>query len=98
MSRCQFATQEPIDAIARVRKLRARGEARKAIVLLGGACMRDETDAVLWTMYGALEAKAGHDADARRALKHAVWLRRCAGDFARARSTQALLEVLQIAA
>jgi len=85
------------DAIlARVRRLRARGDVRKALVMLREACMRDESAAVLWTIYGALQAKLGHVEDARRALKQAVWLRRSAGDAKRARSTQALLDGVSI--
>ena len=100
MGRRHFAIQSHADAeellVAKARRLRARGELRKAAVALREACMRDESAAALWTLWGVLEAKIGRDAEARRALKHAVWLRRTAGDAKRACSTQALLDHLMV--
>lgn len=78
--------------VARARRLRARGEVRKMLVTLREACMRDETCAWLWSLYGAMLAQHGKTSDAAQALKHAVWLRRTAGDRARAKATQALLD------
>ncbi len=80
--------------VTKARRLRAKGETRKAIVAFREACMRDESAAALWTMYGALLAKIGNESEARRALKHAIWLRRSADDDARERSTQDLLDRL----
>lgn len=82
--------------VAKARKLRARGEVRKAAVALREACMRDESAAALWTLYAALEAKLAHAEEAARAFKHALWLRRSAGDAERARSTQVLLDRLEL--
>jgi hypothetical protein len=64
---------------------------RKALVALREACLVDEYDAATWTLYGALLVHEGRLLDGRQALRHAVWLRRRAGDGARARSTEALL-------
>jgi hypothetical protein len=49
-------------------------------------------------MYGALLDRHGRASDARRALKHALWLRRTSGDRARARSTERLLDHVRDAA
>ena len=95
-----IAAQTPDDAqnalVTKARRFRARGETRKAIVAFREACLRDETDAALWTMYGCMLAKVGHEGDAQRALKHAIWVRRSAGDAPRARSTQDLPERLHL--
>ncbi len=95
-----IAAQTPDDAqnalVTKARRFRARGETRKAIVAFREACLRDETDAAIWTMYGWMLAKIGHEGDAQRALKHALWLRRSGGDAPRARSTQDLLERLHL--
>ena len=82
--------------LAKARRLRDRGELRRALVALREACLRDERDAALWTLYGALSARHGRDDDARRALRHALWLRKTAGDDARVLSTQALLDALDL--
>ena len=89
-------TSAPLSLLAKARRLRERGETRKALVLLREACLRDEEAAATWTIYGALSARHGRDDDARRALRHALWLRKSAGDDARAVSTQALLDALAI--
>jgi predicted Zn-dependent protease len=80
--------------VARARKHRRRGEMRKALTALREACARDEEAAWLWTMYGALLASDGKANEAAGAFRHALWLRRTAGDASRVRSTQALLERL----
>lgn len=76
----------------RARRHRRRGEDRRALVVLREACMRDEDAAALWTMYGAWLAEDGKNDDARRAFRHALWLRTTAGERAKARVTRALLE------
>ncbi len=76
----------------RARRHRRRGEDRRALVVLREACLRDEDDATLWTLYGAWLAEDGKNDDARRALKHALWLRNSAGQRAKARVTRALLD------
>ena len=78
--------------VERARRLRRRGDVRKALVALREACLVDEYDAATWTLYGALLVSEGRLNDGRQALRHAVWLRRRVGDRARVRSTEALLE------
>jgi tetratricopeptide (TPR) repeat protein len=97
--RVSFQAIEPItDRLStmelRVRKLRGKGERRKAIVLLREVCLSDEQSARRWSLYGALLASEGRNDEAYKALKHALWLRRSAGDQARVRSTQRLIEQL----
>jgi Flp pilus assembly protein TadD len=87
------SSQDPQGSlIARARKLRRRGETRRMLTTLREACLRDEGAAWLWTLYGAMLAANGRDDDARRALKHALWLRKNDGDDARVKSTQALID------
>jgi Flp pilus assembly protein TadD len=68
------------------------------LVALREACMLSEYDASLWTLYGARLAEFGQAEEARKALVHAQWLRRSAGDRRRAAVVEALLERLAIAA
>jgi hypothetical protein len=92
----QTTAAHTLSLLDKARRLRARGELRKALVALREACLRDESDAALWTLYGALSARHGRDHDARRALRHALWLRKIDGDDARMGSTQALLDGLDL--
>lgn len=78
--------------MSRARRLRWKGELRRALVVLREACMREEHDAARWTLYGALSIEAGRDDDGVKALRHAMWLRQRAGDVPRLRSTRALLD------
>jgi hypothetical protein len=87
---------EPL--VVRARRMRRRGETRKMLVALREACLCDETCASLWTLYGAMLARAGRTEDARRVLSHALWLRRTAGDKLRVRTTQTLIDLLPTAA
>lgn len=80
--------------IARARKLRQRGDIRKAMVALREACLRDERCAWVWTLYGAWLTQQGRHDDARHALRHALWLRKASGDAPRARVTQRLIDAL----
>ena len=81
-----------VDALKdRARRLRRKGELRRALVVLRDACMREEHDAALWTLYGALSIEAGRDDDGVKALRHAIWLRHRSGDERRVGTTQALL-------
>jgi Flp pilus assembly protein TadD len=82
--------------VARARRLRAKGETRKAIVAFREACLRDDGDAALWTSYGALLATSSHLDDAAVAFAHALWLRRRAHEDGRARATQALIDRLSL--
>lgn len=80
--------------MGRVRRLRRRGELKKAATVLREACLVDEHAAALWTMYGAMLAKLGRREDAAQALRHALWLRHAAGDVAREHSTASFLDRL----
>lgn len=76
---------DPVEVlIARARKCRSRGDARKALVLLREACALDEWRARTWTLLGVLQAELGHGREAAQALKQARWLRVRAGERSRA--------------
>lgn len=93
MAQLENVERSPTQILAdRARRHRRRGEDRRAIVVLREACLRDEDDATLWTLYGAWLAEDGKNEDARRALKHALWLRNGAGQREKARVTRALLD------
>lgn len=77
--------------IGRARALRRRGEARRALVLLRGRCLRDEENASLWAAFGHFLGELGRIDEAEQALTHALWLRRTAGDDARAQTLRTLL-------
>jgi len=80
--------------VARARKMRGRGEGRKALVALREACLLDERCAWVWTLYGALLAREGRSGEAQQAYRHALWLRKSSKDMPRARVTQGLLDDL----
>ena len=80
--------------VNRARRHRRRGEDRRALVVLREACMRDEAAAALWTLYGAWLAKVGKNDEARKALRHALWLRTNAHQSEKARVTRQLLEAV----
>jgi Flp pilus assembly protein TadD len=80
--------------VQKARKLRNKGETRKALQALREACLLDEQSAWLWTLYGYHLTCAHRLAEAQQAFRHAVWLRRASGDVRRMRSTQALMERL----
>ena len=82
---------DPVELlVTRARKLRKRGEARRAVVTLREAANRDEWRARTWTLLGALLGETGHRAEAREAFLKARWLRARAGDKARAAVTERL--------
>ncbi len=86
---------DPIEAlIARSRRERARGDTRRAVVLLRQACALDEWRARTWTLLGATLARAGANDEAWRALNQARWLRVRAGEKARAAVTARLADHL----
>lgn len=78
----------------RARKLHGRGEARKALAALREACLLDEHCAWVWTLQGAWLARLGRADEAIKLYRHALWLRRSAGDAPRVRSTQHLIDLL----
>ena len=80
--------------VNRARKLHSRGETRRALSDLREACLIDEQCAWAWTLHGAWLAQLGRGEDALRTLRHALWLRRSAGDAPRVRSTQRFIDQL----
>ena len=86
---------DPIETlIARSRRERARGDSRRALVLLREACALDEWRARSWTLLGASLARSGANEEARQAFNHARWLRARAGDQGRAAVTARLADQL----
>ena len=85
------ATDDPVETlIARSRRVRERGDTRRAMVLLRQACALDEWRARSWTLLGVHLAREGASDEAGRALKQARWLRSRAGEKARAAVTERL--------
>lgn len=84
--------------LSRVRRLRRRGEERRAMLLLREAAYSDRHDAVLWTSYADQCRRAGKREQADQALVHAIWLRERQNDAKRAGVTRLLLEDLRQAA
>jgi Flp pilus assembly protein TadD len=85
------ASDDPVETlIARSRKVRAKGDVRRAVVLLRQACALDEWRARSWTLLGAILAREGATEEAARALNQARWLRARAGEKARAAVTERL--------
>lgn len=83
--------------VAQARRLRRKGEHKKELTALRQACLLEEERASTWTLYAAKLAAAGRIADAAQAFRHAVWLRRRAGDVARERATAAFASRLGVA-
>jgi hypothetical protein len=76
-----IAAADPIETlIGRSRRERARGDIRRAVVLLRQACALDEGRARTWTLLGALLGRTGARDEALRALRQARWLRNRAGE------------------
>jgi Flp pilus assembly protein TadD len=90
---------DPVESLLlRARKLRARGDDRRALVLLRQACALDEWRARSFTLLAALLAELGRRDEAARAFNQARWLRTRAGDLPRARVTERLAAQLLPAA
>lgn len=95
----EVKVNDPIELLViRARKLRQKGDLRRALVTLREAANRDEWSARTWTLLGALLADMGHHAEARDAFHRARWLRARAGDNARAAVTERLAESVRQAA
>lgn len=90
---------DPIELLViRARKLRQKGDRRRALVTLRDAANQDEWGARTWTLLGALLAEMGQRAQAADAFERARWLRARAGDKARALVTARLaVRVLEAA-
>jgi Flp pilus assembly protein TadD len=84
----------PIDSvevlIARARRLWTRGDLHRALTVLRAACNEDEWRARSWTLFAARLAEAGQREEAAQAFCRARWLRKRAGDTARAAITERL--------
>lgn len=78
----------------RARRLRRRGESRRALVALREACLLDETSAARWMLYARELAEAGKLDDAERAMKQSLYRREQAGDERRAAVVRGLIERL----
>lgn len=97
-ARVVVASDDPVETlIARSRKARAKGEGRRALVLLRQACALDEWRARSWTLLGVLLAREGAGDEAAQALNQARWLRSRAGDTPRATATARLAAQLAAA-
>jgi Flp pilus assembly protein TadD len=93
------APDDPVETlIARSRRVREKGDTRRAMVLLRQACALDEWRARSWTLLGALLAREGVCEEAGRALNQARWLRARAGEKARAAVTERLAAELLVQA
>jgi Flp pilus assembly protein TadD len=82
----------------RARRLRRKGESRRAVVLLRQACNLDEWRARSWTLLGWHLSELGRRDEALRALQQARWLRTRSGDKARADVTARLADQVLAAA
>lgn len=90
---------DPVEIrILRARKLRAKGDRRRALVLLREACALDVWRARTHAILGALCVELGQRDEATRAFKHACWLRSRAGEERRAEATARILSSLLDAA
>lgn len=77
--------------VGKARKLRSQGEGRKSLVALREACLLEERCAWVWALYGAYLAEQKRTDEAQQAYRHALWLRKSAGDSPRVRSLQHLM-------
>lgn len=82
---------DPVEAlVVRARKLRQKGDQRRALLMLREACHLDEWRARTWTLLGAFLGELGQRGEAVTALHRARWLRARAGEKARAAVTARL--------
>jgi Flp pilus assembly protein TadD len=77
--------------VVKARRIRTKGDDRKATQLLRTACLLDEWRPHTFEMLGAWLLEAGHRDEARARLRHARWLHVRAGDEASARDLDALI-------
>jgi Flp pilus assembly protein TadD len=82
--------------LRRARRFRRRGEHRRALLALRTACLENQGDPRLWTLYAAECARQHRRDDAAHALRQALWLRKRSRDAARARVTRTLIERLDL--
>lgn len=77
--------------MTRAKRLRRRGEERKALQALREACTLDEWRSRPFALLGSWLLTAGLEEEGRQKLQHARWLCSRAGDDGRARAIEALL-------
>jgi Tfp pilus assembly protein PilF len=76
---------DAVDAmLLRARKMRQKGDARRALVTLRQAVNVDEKRPRAWALLGAMSRELGLDVDAARAFEQARWLNARAGFTRRA--------------
>ena len=68
------------ERLGQARRRRAKGDQRRALVLLREACCLAEDDPVLWTLYGVQSWRSNRRDEARQAIRRALWLRERLGD------------------
>jgi Flp pilus assembly protein TadD len=84
--------EDPVEAlIGRARRLRTKGEHRKAFALLREACALDEWRGRPSALLGAWLVEEGLEAEAAQRIRHAQWLFRRAGEEGRARALDRFL-------
>lgn len=79
----------------RARRMRRRGESRRALVALREACLLDETSAVRWMLYAYELQRGGKLDEAEQAMKQSLYRREQAGDERRAAVVRGLIERLR---
>lgn len=85
--------EDPVEVlITRARRLRRRGETRRALVLLRHACALDEWRPRTYTLLGVYAAREGLTHEAEQALNQARWLFGRAGQKARAAVVARILD------
>jgi thioredoxin-like negative regulator of GroEL len=75
----------------RARRMRRRGESRRALVALREACLLDERCASRWLLYARVLVEAGKLDDAERAMKQSLYRREQTGDEKRANVVRTLI-------
>lgn len=85
------------ERLEQARRRRAKGDYRRALVLLREACCLSAEDPVLWTLLGVQCWRANRRDEARQAIRQALWLRERMGDARRAHVLRALLLAIESA-
>src|SRR6187402_2867190 len=83
--------QPAVTAVERARRQSARGDERRAMLILREECFAVESDPALWVHYGLSCLRARRRDEGFRALSQALWLRERARDHARVRVMRDLI-------
>jgi hypothetical protein len=90
-----YLVKEPrtpaVTAVERARRQSARGDERRAMLILREACFAAEFEPALWVHYGLSCLRARRRDEGFRALAHALWLRERSRDQARSRVMRDLI-------